>query len=139
MITTAQSQPAGRTPLTTGARIVAGAFAVSGAVHLVRPEVFTPIVPRRLPAPRLLVLVSGVAELACAVGMLVPWSRRPAGAAAAVLLVAVFPANVQMALDAHHAAVEQPTSQHRIRRLVSLARLPLQIPLIRWAWSATRP
>lgn len=138
MITTA-GPALERTPLSTGARVVAWAFAVSGVVHLARPEVFTPIVPRSLPAPRTLVLVSGLAELACAAGMLVPWSRRPAGAAAALLLVAVFPANVQMALDAHHTAVEQPTPQHRIRRVVSLARLPLQIPLIRWAWSATRP
>lgn len=126
------------TALPTPARGVVGAFLVSGVVHLVRPGVFVSAVPRWLPSPRALVIISGVAELACAVGMLVPRTRRPAAAAAAALLVAVFPANVQMAVDAHHAAAGRPTRQDRTRQLVTLARLPLQVPLVRAAWSARR-
>lgn len=120
------------------ARGVAGAFLVSGMVHLVRPQVFVSAVPRWLPAPRAWVIISGVAELACAIGMIIPATRRPAAAASAALLVAVLPANVQMAADAQHAAADQPTRQDRIRQLVTLVRLPLQIPLIRAAWSARR-
>src|SRR5690625_3691539 len=73
----------GRTPgvrsLAAGPKIVTAAFLVSGVVHLVRPAVFEAIVPRALPHKRELVYASGLAELACAVGLLVPRSRRFAG------------------------------------------------------------
>lgn len=111
---------------------------VSGIVHLVRPEVFTAMVPRVLPSPRAWVLVSGVAELICGIGMLVPATRRPAGVASSALLVAVFPANVQMTIDAHRTAAEEPSRDRRIRQLITWARMPLQIPMVRAAWSATR-
>jgi uncharacterized membrane protein len=98
---------------------VAVSFAVSGVVHLVRPEVFTPIVPRMLPAARVLVYVSGVAELVCAAGLMT--RRRWAADASTALLLAVWPANLQMALDQ--------------RSVVTWIRLPLQLPLI---WAARR-
>ncbi|GIG36438.1 DoxX family protein [Cellulomonas pakistanensis] len=130
--------PAPVRPLGPGARAVAAAFLVSGVVHLVRPRVFEPAVPRALPRPRALVLLSGAAELACAAGLVVPATRRAAGPASAALLAAVFPANVQMAVDgvrdlAHHQSPGAAT-----RAAVTLARLPLQWPLIRWAWAAGR-
>lgn len=113
------------------------AFLVSGVVHLVRPAVFEAIVPRALPHKRELVYASGLAELACAVGLLVPRSRRFAGLASAMLLVAVFPANVQMAIDARHAIVRKgSTTARQVRCAVAIARLPLQVPLIRWALQA---
>jgi uncharacterized membrane protein len=138
-------------PLGAGAGAVAAAFAVSGVVHLVRPEVFEPIVPRVLPRRRGLVLASGVAELVCAAGLALPATRRTAGRASAALLVAVFPANVQMALDAVRAAGPdregrtrpggtraRRTRARRTRAVVTLARLPVQWPLVRWAWRAGR-
>ncbi|WP_454049794.1 DoxX family protein [Cellulomonas sp. Marseille-Q8402] len=125
-------------PLGRGAAVVATAFAVSGVVHLVRPQVFEPIVPRALPHPRDLVLVSGVAELACAAGLVLPGTRRAAGAASAALLVAVFPANVQMAVDAVRGATADRSGPRLARAAVTLARLPLQWPLVRWAWAAGR-
>jgi uncharacterized membrane protein len=120
-------------PLGPGAGAVAAAFAVSGVVHLVRPRVFVPIVPRVLPRRRAIVLVSGVAELLCAAGLALPATRRVAGPASAALLVAVFPANVQMAVDALRGAGER-----RTRAAAAVARLPLQWPLVRWAWRAGR-
>jgi uncharacterized membrane protein len=123
-------------PLGLGARAVAVAFAVSGVVHLVRPQVFEPIVPRALPRPRDLVLASGVAELLCAAGLALPATRRAAGAASAALLVGVFPANVQMAADAVRGAGRGHA--RAARAAATLARLPLQLPLIRWAWAAGR-
>lgn len=122
--------PVARLTRTQGA--LALAFVVSGIVHLVRPQVFEQIVPRRLPAPRTLVHVSGVAELACAVGLTYAPTRRLAGLASAALLVAVFPANIQMACSAHRAGSAG-------RRVITLARLPLQLPLIQAALRAGRP
>lgn len=125
--------------LPTGARALAAAFVASGTIHFVRPAVFEPIVPRALPYRRELVYVSGAAEIACAAGMLAPRTRRAAGLASATLLVAVFPANVQMALDSHRAVIDRgSTPTRRAMQIGTLARLPLQLPMIRWALQAAR-
>ena len=87
-------------PLGRDLKVLAGVFAVSGITHLVRPETFEPLMPTFLPAHREVILASGVAELACAAGLLYPRTRRAAGWASAALLVGVFPANVKMAADA---------------------------------------
>ncbi|MCK9900110.1 DoxX family protein [Parafrankia colletiae] len=117
--------------------IVAGAFLVSGTVHLVRPAVFEPLIPRALPRPREIVYVSGVAELACAAGLAVraPW----AGPASAALLVGVWPGNLQMALDAT-ARVRRGGGrpQNVALAAVAWARLPLQVPMIRAVLSTRR-
>lgn len=130
--------PSAARPLGRGARVVAAAFGVSGVVHLVRPGVFEAAVPRALARPRGLVLASGVAELACAAGLVVPATRRAAGPASAALLAAVFPANVQMAVDGVGGLARHRSRAAAVRAAVTLARLPLQWPLIRWAWSAGR-
>ena len=97
---------------------LAALLATSGVVHLVRPQVFEGIVPRVLPNHRALVYVSGVAELLCAAGLLHPATRRPAGYASAALLVAVFPANVQMSVDSGQRAQRtgRPGIPGRLRR-----------------------
>ena len=87
--------------------------------------------PDWVPAHREVILASGVAELLCAAGLLLPATRRAAGLASAALLVAVFPGNVKMAADALH-------GDNRPLQAASLARLPLQLPLIRGAWRAGR-
>jgi uncharacterized membrane protein len=110
-------------------------FATSGTLHLVRPRAFETIVPRLLPARRGLVYASGVAELVCAAALLHPRTRMAAGWASAALLVAIFPANVQMAVTEGGRAVAG--TGNRGRQVASLARLPLQIPLIRTALKAT--
>jgi uncharacterized membrane protein len=103
---------------------VAALFTVSGSTHLARPAIFTRLVPRVLPWPTELVYASGVVELICAVGL---WRRdRWAGIAAAVLLVTIWPANLQAAITAQH-------SDNKAMKALTLVRLPLQIPLI---WSA---
>lgn len=111
-------------------------FLVSGTIHLARPEVFTPIVPDLLPGHRLLVYVSGMAELACAAGLLWRRTRRLAGFASAVLLLAVFPANVTMAVDAWRSWVAGRHSGWYV--VGTLVRLPLQVPLIWFAWRLAR-
>jgi uncharacterized membrane protein len=98
--------------------------------------VFEGMVPHVLPNSRALVFVSGVAELLCAAGLLVPATRRPAGLASAALLLAVFPANVQMSIDNGRRAERKGDPASRASFAASLARLPLQVPLIRTALRA---
>jgi uncharacterized membrane protein len=84
-------------------------------------------VPPWLSAPALLVEISGVCEILGGVGALIPNTRRFAGAALIALLVAVFPANVQMALhpELYTDIATAP---------VFYIRLPLQLVLIAWVW-----
>ncbi len=111
--------------------VLAALFAISGIVHLVRPSAFEALIPTFLPAPGAAIAISGVAELICAIGLL--RRARWAGAASAVLLVAVFPGNAWFAL----VQSADPTAP---RWLVAGAwlRLPLQVPLV-WAALRARP
>ena len=123
-------------PLSKDIRGLAVLFLTSGTTHLVRPEVFDPLIPRALPHPRGVVYATGVAEIACAIGLLHPSTRRWAGWASAGLLAFVFPGNVQMsAAYAGRARRRQDTSS-RAAFAATLARLPLQLPLIRTALKA---
>ncbi len=106
-------------------------FLASGTLHLVRPRFFRPLLPSRLPARDAIVVVSGLAELACAGGLLT--HARWAGPASALLLAGVFPGNV---IFAARTTVDPNAS--RTLRLAALARLPLQAPLI-WAALQSRP
>ncbi|MBA4608654.1 hypothetical protein H1W00_09220 [Aeromicrobium sp. Marseille-Q0843] len=117
----------------TDLALVAVPFAVSGVIHLVRPEVFERIVPRFLPRHRELVLASGVAELVCAAAVIAPPTRRIGALASAGLLAAVFPANVQMAVDVVGSRRASPAYKAGV-----VARLPLQWPLIRAALNLAR-
>lgn len=126
-------------PLHTDAKILVALFAGSGILHFVSPKPFEAIVPKALPARRALVYASGAAELACAAGLLAPRTRRLAGAASAALLVAVFPANVQMAVTAKQRLDRDPADTAKRRFLAgTVARLPLQWPLVRAGLRAAR-
>lgn len=125
------------TELTRDVAGLAALFATSGVTHLVRPQTFEPLVPRRLrPYRRHLVLVSGVAELVCAAGLLHPRTRKAAGLASAALLVVVFPGNVKMAADSAKRAQRTEATSARAVLGASLARLPMQWPMIRTALRA---
>ena len=102
----------------------------SGVLHFLRPAPFVAIVPKGLPAPLQLVHLSGAVELLGAALLSTPRTRSMGGAISAALLVAVFPANVSMAVGARHRAPGY--------RLLAWARLPLQLPLVKWAWQAGR-
>jgi len=113
------------------AKIVAAAFATSGVLHFAKTGFFLKIMPPYLPYHREIVYVSGVAEVAGAVGVLIPRLRRPAGWGLIALLVAVFPANL------HNALHPDQTSGDAIPPVLLWARLPLQAVLIAWVWQAT--
>lgn len=117
--------------LSRTARVVTGALAVNGVLHLVKPSLYEPIMPRWVPAHREVVVWSGYAELAVAAGLAVPRTRRVAALAGAGLLVGVYPANVQMSVDALR-------GDNRALQAVSLARLPLQWPMVRAMWRTWR-
>src|SRR5688572_29989907 len=80
--------------------LLAGIFTVSGVTHLVKPQVFEPLMPSWVPRHHDVILWSGVAELACAGGLVHPATRRPAGLVSAAVLLAVYPGNLKMAVDA---------------------------------------
>ncbi len=111
---------------------LAVAFLASGVIHLVKPSVFEPLIPKSMPGPKELVYVTGVAELICAAGLL--GRARRAGPASVAVLLAVWPGNVQMALDVTANAGPGDTA----KVAVVWARLPLQIPMI-WAALQDRP
>ena len=106
--------------------LIALIFGAAGTAHFVWPAAFARIVPPYLPAPRTLVYVSGVAELLGALGLLVPRLRVYAGWGLILLLLAVFPANVHMALH--------PADFGRIPGWVLSLRLPLQFVLVGWIY-----
>ncbi len=110
--------------------LLAGFLAGMGVAHFANPAPFTRIVPKALPEPDLLVAASGAAELACAALVAHPRTRRFGGWATAALFVAVFPANVQMALDSGRGSTGY--------QVATWARLPLQIPLVWWAAAVAR-
>lgn len=112
------------------ANAAAGRLAVllggAGVLHFAAPGPFDGQVPRALPGePRTYTYVSGAVELALAAGLTVPRTRRVSGLAAAAFFVAVFPANIQMAMI--WLASEKTSTAMKIG---VIARLPLQIPLI---------
>ena len=115
-----------------GRWVFAGIFVASGILHFVIPETYARIVPPIFPRPRLLVLISGGAEILGGIGLLVRLTRRPAALGLAVLLVAVFPANIYMAV-AH-----VPSQGIMGSRWLQWLRLPLQVLLIWWASYYTR-
>lgn len=112
---------------------LAALLGTSGVLHLRRPGIFRPLIPRRLGDPDPWVLGSGVAELACAAALVVPATRRAGGLASAALLVGVFPGNVTMAVRS------RPDARSWVGRpAVAWARLPLQVPLVAWAVAVAR-
>jgi uncharacterized membrane protein len=108
--------------------LLALGFFAAGVLHFLKPEPYLAIMPPWLPAHALLVQVSGVAELAGGIGLLLPRWRRAAGIGLIVLLIAIVPANIQMLLN--YQARRAPSGE-----LVLLSlRLPMQLVLIWAVW-----
>ncbi|MFT4189240.1 MAG: hypothetical protein QM621_11740 [Aeromicrobium sp.] len=105
----------------------------AGVLHFVAPEPYAKIVPKPLPCKKELVYASGVVELGSALMLTRPKTRRWGGRIAEALLVAVFPANIQMAVD----VVRSEKSPAWYKAGV-IGRLPLQLPLVKIARKAAR-
>jgi len=114
-------------------RVVLALFMASaGIMHVLAPRRFIRIVPRCLSAPGALVLISGVFEILGGLGLLVSLTQRWAAWGLVALYVAVFPANVNMAVN-RIGFGRQPGSAW-----LRWARLPFQALLIAWAYWFTR-
>jgi uncharacterized membrane protein len=121
-----------RTSLAGLAALLAG----SGILHRVKAAAYQRIVPAPLVRWRSeIVAVSGAAEIGCALLLLLPRTRRVGAYASALLFVAVFPANIQMALDGGYADAGFPSDN----AVLAWLRLPLQVPLVWWALSFRHP
>jgi uncharacterized membrane protein len=116
-----------------GLVLFASIFIVSGFLHFLLPQPYLRIIPPALPWPKMLLRISGVAEILGGVGLLLPKFRRVAAFGLALLLMAVFPANIFMAVA--HVPFPGVMGESWAQWL----RLPLQIPLFLWALHYTRP
>ena len=107
-------------------------FLGGGVNHFANPGFYQPMMPPYVPAPDLMIVLSGIAEIVLGAALLVPKTTRPAAWGLIALLVAVFPANLHMAL---HQADLFPT----FSPVALWIRLPIQGLLIAWAYAYTRP
>lgn len=119
--------------MTRDVKALAWLLAGMGVLHFARPEPFEKIVPQPLPCKRELVYASGVAEVACAVALSRDSTRPAGGWASTALMLAVFPANVQMSVTALRS--ERASWWYQAGTVL---RLPLQVPLVRTALKAAR-
>ena len=112
---------------------------VAGIGHFIFPKGLDAIVPEILPGdPRLWTYLSGVAEIIIGIALLTPLStklsdtpvRLLSAYAALALFIAVYPANIKMAIDWSSRPMPDP--------LLAYARLPLQFGLFYWAWSVIK-
>ena len=110
---------------------LAAFFVFAGVGHFTNEALFVRIVPPWLPYPLLMVQISGVAEIAGGVGILIPQLRRLAGWGLIALLIAVYPANIEMALH--------PERFPEMTASALYFRLPLQFVALAWAWWVTKP
>ena len=107
--------------------LLAGAYLFAGIKHVADPGFFLPIVPNWVPLPRDTVIVTGLCEVAGAIGLMVPRLRRLSGIMLAIYAVCVFPANIKHAID--HVAVHG----HTLGWWYHGPRLLLQPLIVLWA------
>lgn len=121
--------------MTGSQRALAAFFSFAGIMHFVIPRSYEATMPPYLPYHREAVIVSGIAELAGGLAVIPPATRRPfARWWLIALLIAVFPANVHMAVNPGQV---RGLDLERIPRWALWARLPLQALMILWVWRAT--
>jgi uncharacterized membrane protein len=119
----------------------AALFTSAGVMHFAKPDFFESIVPDWFPNAKLANQLSGAAEIALGLGMIAPQTRRASAFGLIALTVAVFPANVDMAVN----KVEVKPVDGTMTRSIGTAkgpqnwiRLPMQLPLLWWLWREAR-
>ena len=114
-----------------------GVFAVcmivAGISHFVAPYPYVKIVPPQLPYPEAIVYVSGFFEILGGIGLLVPFVSQAAAWGLVLLLIAVYPANINMAVNNIH--IDNVPDGNWFQAI----RLPFQFVLIAWAYWFTKP
>lgn len=104
-------------------------FIVAGSLHFIIPSPYIKMIPDMLPYPKRLVFISGAAEILCGIGLLFNETRVIAAWATIVLLIAIFPANIKMAMHPR---------KFGISPWLLYLRLPLQGLLIWFAFLFTK-
>ena len=112
--------------------MLAGLFIIAGSLHFIAPPLYLKIVPPYLPVHLPIVYISGAAEILGGIGLLIPSTRQAAAWGLVALLIAILPANIYMA-TAH-----LPAPGIMGQSWAQWLRIPLQLPLIYWAWLYTR-
>lgn len=110
--------------------LVGVAFILAGANHFINPDFYVRMMPPILPAHLFLIYLSGFFEIALGILLLIPKFTRLAAYGLIALLIAVFPANIYMAMNPPLFPEFSPTALY--------VRLPLQFLLIAWAYWFTR-
>jgi uncharacterized membrane protein len=116
--------------------VMAAFYVAAGFNHLLNPDFYLQIIPPGLPDPAWLNLLSGLAEIVLGVFVLEPRVRVLAAWGIIALLIAVFPANVYVALENIGLPDGTPGTGNPA---LNWGRLPLQAVLVLWAWWYTRP
>ncbi len=106
-------------------------YAGAGVNHFIHPAFYINLMPPWLPLHKELVFISGICEVLFALLLLFPITRRLGAYCIIALLIAVFPANIQMLLNYYRD--DNPMIW------IAILRLPLQLVLIWWAYSFTKP
>jgi uncharacterized membrane protein len=109
---------------------MAAGYVVAGLNHFINPGIYLSIMPPLLPQPLMLVYISGICEIVFGILLLPLFTRRFAAWCMILLLIAIFPANIQMAINYYRA--------HNPYLWITILRLPLQFILIRWAYAFTK-
>lgn len=114
--------------------ILAGLFLITGILHFIKPQIFVKIMPEYIPFHLAMVYISGAAEMLGGLGILFERTQAWAGCGLILLLIAVFPANINMSIQS-----VQKSGYSSLFSLATIARLPLQIVLIYWVyWACLR-
>jgi len=110
--------------------LLAAAFILAGINHFIMPAFYLRMMPPYLPAPLFLIYLSGFLETGFGIALLIPKCSRRAAWGIILLLIAVFPANIYMAMNTELFPDLNP--------LIIYLRLPLQIVLITWVYWHTK-
>ena len=105
-------------------------YTLTGSYHFINPSFYEPIMPPYLPYHSTLIFISGICEITIALLLIPKSSRRLAAWLLIALLIAVFPANIQMTINYYNESNPQ--------LWLSFVRLPIQFILIWWAWIYTK-
>lgn len=111
----------------TSLYIMAAFYVIAGINHFVSPVFYKKIMPPSVPWHSQFILLTGMAEIVLGILLLLPLTRRPAAWGIIILLIAIFPANLQMMLNYKQ--------EHHPYLWIAVLRLPLQILLILWAYA----
>lgn len=112
--------------------VLAASLLFTGTMHFLRLDEFLTVIPPWLPAPKLLVWVSGALEIAFAIALIVPMERRaPVGYALAIFFVLIYPGNIYQAVQGLDAFGLDSNAERLIR-------LPFQPIFIIWALWVTQ-